>query len=148
MLKQPRSVTPILFNHFWSLTKYVSPNKKRQAHYGFAQVLKVYFSNLKSENDKTTKKYTPIFGNSLWILTKDNLKSSSHQTRSAKPILVSYEFLTVYFNSLKSEYAKTTKKRLNHSWSITFWSLTKGNIHCINHISPNKKQQISVLVSY
>ena len=71
MSRQTRNAKPIMVSH---------------------KFLKYYFSNLKSENDKTTKKRYTHF----WLFTLDSDQRQSinliSSNRSTKPILVSYEF--------------------------------------------------------
>ena len=71
--------------------------------------LKVYFSNLNAENDKTAKKRNAHF----WLITLEsdqrqsiNLISSNkkRQTHSCFVLVIN-----ILINKLKSEYAKTTK---------------------------------------
>ena len=69
------------------------------------EILKVQFNNLKSESAKATKKRHTY----SWLITFGVCPktiyiglTSFRLTSSAKPILVSYKFLKIHFNNLKS----------------------------------------------
>ena len=77
-----------MFNHFWSLTNTSRQTRNAKLIMVSHKFLKDYFSNLKSENDKTTKKrYTHFLVNHFGAWPKTIYKPHLVKQEAPSPFL-------------------------------------------------------------